>query len=300
MSKDVYVDARLIFSKNRLKVRTSDGSIIPFNIDVFECGNPYIMFFVLKSMHGHTMTRMDVNKNDLAKELRLWLEGKIIRNPVVVVSTRVDGAMREFIKFGKTPKQDDLILWIMSRSEIQWGAEPTFCFGGFPFQSYDESNTIDNFPKSVEAAYSRLNYDSKSNHPVVASRFLDSSLLFGDTSETRKLQTQQELLQSPSRSYAAIIKDRDITPMKQFNPNKANKAEIDTFHILCKLLGKTEALQQMTQNQSNSYEREDFKTNLSPKRSMVNRSNRIVGTTPDEKEMRRRSLKAANVSIVPF
>lgn len=38
--------------------------------------------------------------------------------------------MQQFIKFGRTPKQEDLIMWILSRSELRWGNYMSITFGG--------------------------------------------------------------------------------------------------------------------------------------------------------------------------
>ena len=56
------VDAALIFSKRNTKLRTVDGSILLFNVDVYECEAPYVMIFIVKTGHDHAMAKMDVRK----------------------------------------------------------------------------------------------------------------------------------------------------------------------------------------------------------------------------------------------
>jgi hypothetical protein len=128
-SDEVEVETTQIFKERKLQLRTVDGTVLHFFIDVFESESPYVMIFIIQTAERHSI-RMDVQKADLAKELRLWLEGKIIRDASLLVPKRVEGAMQQFIKYGKTPKQEDLIMWILSRTELIWGNNPCISFGG--------------------------------------------------------------------------------------------------------------------------------------------------------------------------
>jgi hypothetical protein len=110
-------------------LRTVDGTVLHSFLDVFESESPYVMIFIIQTATRHSI-RMDVQKSDLAKELRLWLEGKTIRDASLSVPKRVEEAMQQFIKYGKTPKQEDLIMWILSRTELVWGDNPCISFGG--------------------------------------------------------------------------------------------------------------------------------------------------------------------------
>lgn len=126
---EVEVETTQIFNQRKLELRTVDGSVLLFFLDVFESESPYVMIFIVQTAERHSI-RMDIHKGDLARELRLWLEGKIIRDASLVVPKRVEGAMQQFIKFGKTPKQEDLIMWILSRTELIWTNQRRISFGG--------------------------------------------------------------------------------------------------------------------------------------------------------------------------
>ena len=72
---------------------------------------------------------MDVQQEDLARELGLWLEKETLENPAFVTSTRVESVMQKFIKYGNTPAQEDLICWILSRSVLDIGTVDCIKFG---------------------------------------------------------------------------------------------------------------------------------------------------------------------------
>ena len=61
---------------------------------------------------------MDVTRDDLALELRLWLGGKIVEHPCLPATVRIEEGVSRFVKFGKAPLQSDLILWLLSRSQL--------------------------------------------------------------------------------------------------------------------------------------------------------------------------------------
>lgn len=61
---------------------------------------------------------MDVTRDDLALELRLWLGGKIVEHSCLPVTVRIEEGVSRFVKFGKAPLQSDLILWLLSRSQL--------------------------------------------------------------------------------------------------------------------------------------------------------------------------------------
>jgi len=128
--EEIEVEAVMVLRK-ALKMRTVMGQIFQGKMDVYECPKPYVLILNISTEHEHSV-RMDVHKQDLSREMRLWLEGKQIHNPLVVVPQRIEDAMTRFVKFGKAPLQEELILWIASRSELVWAPEAECMFGGFP------------------------------------------------------------------------------------------------------------------------------------------------------------------------
>lgn len=72
--EEIEVEANQIYNEKQLKLRTTDGTMLMFYIDVYENEYPYVMIFIIKTAQKHSV-RMDIQKEDLANELRLWLEG---------------------------------------------------------------------------------------------------------------------------------------------------------------------------------------------------------------------------------
>lgn len=269
--EEVEVDASLIYSKKQTKLRTVEGSILLFNVDVYECATPYVMIFVVKTQQEHDIARMDVHKEDLARELRLWLEGKIIRSPAVIVSSRIEGLMQGFVNFGKTPKQEDLISWILSRSELLWGRHSKLSFGGLPRTEFDEfGSAVNRFQKTVDAH----NEFRNSQQPSIQGRSFNSTAL-KDTINTI-LQEQEQKDHPPqnidvknskllrrsatattiiSPTKRSMIRSSSATANNasygtSYKPNtelvdKSNVADVATFALMSKLLGKSAAIAQL-------------------------------------------------------
>jgi hypothetical protein len=135
------VETVLVLTK-KLKLRTAAGQLIAGFIKVFECESPYVIVILLDTEYGKSV-RMDVHKEDLAAELRYWLEGKQVRNPAVLIPTRIEDAINRFVKFGKTPLQEDLIMWLLSRSELYLTHDPSLVFGGQPIDVVDDGRGYD-------------------------------------------------------------------------------------------------------------------------------------------------------------
>jgi hypothetical protein len=138
------IDTVLVLSK-KVKLRTINGQIIIGNMQVFECEDPYVMVILVDTDYDSTL-RMDIRKEDLSLELRRWLEGKHIRNPVVVVPLRIEETMTRFVNFGKTPLQEDLIMWMLSRSELYINprnSSSELIFGGRELNTRDYDEAID-------------------------------------------------------------------------------------------------------------------------------------------------------------
>lgn len=122
------IETVLVLTK-KLKLRTVGGQLVAGFMKVFECENPYVIVILIDTEYGHSL-RVDIHKEDLAYELRQWLEGKQIRNPAVLIPVRIEDSINRFVKFGKTPLQEDLIMWMLSRSELYLGDSPELSFGG--------------------------------------------------------------------------------------------------------------------------------------------------------------------------
>lgn len=111
------------------------GQLFRGTLECYECSEPYVIIVTVSTEHGHT-ARTDIHKSDLASEMKQWLEGKSLTQPMHIVPSRIEDAMNKFIKFGKPPLQEDLLLWVASRCELMWSPETSLKFGGFPHASH--------------------------------------------------------------------------------------------------------------------------------------------------------------------
>ena len=145
-SDEVEVETAQILKRKRLRLRTVGRSVLPVEVSVFESESPYVMIFIICISETRSI-RMDVQQDDLARELGLWLEGETLENPAFVTSPRVEKVMQQFIKYGKTPAQEDLILWILSRSVLDIGRVDCIKFGCASL-----STNIDNTESSFDGS----------------------------------------------------------------------------------------------------------------------------------------------------
>lgn len=205
--KQVEVDATCIFRKST-KLRTIFDAILLFQVSVYESESPYVMIFVVerrtKNEQNVATIRMDVHKQDLANELRLWLfEGKTIQKSAFCVSKRVEHIMQAFVNLNKTPKQEDLIMWILSRAELSLGKQPKMKFGG-----------LDRAAASLTSAINGVSLD-------------DSGTVGGAQtirSERKNLGSDFGLPSSLNNKSVEVV-------------DKASAADVSTFALMSKLLG---------------------------------------------------------------
>jgi hypothetical protein len=144
---EIEVEAVCVLSK-KMKLRASSGSLFSGAVQVYESEDPFCLIFVVSTLpnssndgtssSNHYATsgglshsvRLDVYRDDLARELREWLDGKVVRNPAIVAPPRIEETISMFVRYGQTPSQTDLLTWILSRSEIVFGNHPRMVLGG--------------------------------------------------------------------------------------------------------------------------------------------------------------------------
>ena len=96
------IDVTLILHK-RAQFEKCEGGQITANLHMFECENPYALIFMIANEKGE-QTRLDFTKDEIALELRKWLEGELIDGACVSVSTSVEEEIMRYVKFGTPPK----------------------------------------------------------------------------------------------------------------------------------------------------------------------------------------------------
>lgn len=167
---ELEVDTVLVLKK-RMKFRLTNGELTSGELRVYECEEPYVLVFII-NLETNDEVRTDVFKEELAKELRAWLEGKYIRFPAILVPSRIDETITRFVKFAKTPKQEDLLMWMLNRMELYPRSSPDndmeLVFGGKSLEESDarlldwKRHSVDNpFAKTatIAAAYSTRDED---------------------------------------------------------------------------------------------------------------------------------------------
>ena len=242
-SDEVEVETSQILKGRRLKLRTVDRAVLPIVLNVFECESPYVMIFIISISETYSL-RMDIQKGDLARELGLWLEGKNLENPAFVTSSQGERLMQQFIKFGKAPSQEDLILWILSRSELDLGRVDCMRFGGAfagnnvcgSESSFDEMTIrestfyMDNGSNHFNSISSSASYPVLKSHtcsePHMSMNANTSDCLTRDPFETFKL-TRTLLGQSSLISEMAARKPKNRAGMKQDHNTRLLRSQLN-------------------------------------------------------------------------
>jgi calmodulin len=108
-----------------------DGqSELQVTLHALEYQNPYSLSMIFTN-HSYRNTKIHISKEDLARELKLWLNGKMIGSPARVISSRINESIMNFLKFGRPPAQTDIFLWMLSRTEVlREGNNLILYFGG--------------------------------------------------------------------------------------------------------------------------------------------------------------------------
>ena len=239
---EVEVDAILVLSK-RVKLRMINSEVITADLRVYESEDPYVLVFLVET-DSHDSLRMDIFKEDLAKELRSWLEGKYIRYPSHLVPVRIDESIMKFIKFAKTPKQEDLIYWILSRTEYYprdkiTHIEPELVFGGKTMEEVDErlmelKMSVENqFARTATIAAAKSAEDDYHYRPGKRDD-LTAQLLNGSS---------QNLDKSKTRPHSAT---RGLSASRELEKSLTqNNEDLGMFEMTRQLLGKSATLEAM-------------------------------------------------------
>jgi hypothetical protein len=120
-----------ILNSKAMRLSTSEATSLPANVSAYELENPYtivlsgtIKLEMDSFSKGEMSTRnfrMNVTRDDIARELRRWLDGKEVEHACLGCNKQVESNMLKYIKFGNIPPKENLIMWILSRSEISKG-----------------------------------------------------------------------------------------------------------------------------------------------------------------------------------
>ena len=93
------------------------GQLFRGTLECYECSEPYVIIVTVSTEHGHT-ARTDIHKSDLASEMKQWLEGKSLTQPMHIVPSRIEDAMNKIaLALGPT-KHDVCFVKIIGTSGI--------------------------------------------------------------------------------------------------------------------------------------------------------------------------------------
>ena len=179
----------VIFDDKQMKISSGFSSDLPALISAYEL-DPYKLVITGTILSKPTISfRMDVTRNDIAVQLRRWLDGNVARNPLILIPKSVENIMIKYIKFGSIPPKESLILWILSNSDMSQGlsSKSVHCvFGGMQLSGddllgaemdndgdldgmsgshYGDDSRVNPFTKTVQAATSSLRIKQASLSP---------------------------------------------------------------------------------------------------------------------------------------
>lgn len=220
---ELEVETNLVLTRH-IKLRVADGSLLSGSLLVYECDDPYVLVLTVTPsqqtfLADDDVIRIDIFKEDLSRELKHWLESKYIHHPAALVPVRVDEAIMKFIKFAKTPRQEDLIMWILSRCELHRPDEQQafeLVFGGLPLE--DEAEDVSRMKMGISNRFSK----TATIAAAMASHDDANYLLHGTV---------------PDMASAPVAAHDPLVPR--------NNEDLGMFAMTRKLLGKSSAMERM-------------------------------------------------------
>eukprot|EP00981_Chlorochromonas_danica_P013310 scaffold6125_cov262-Ochromonas_danica.AAC.2 len=331
---ELEVEAHLVLTKH-LKLRIVDGSLLSGTLMVYECDEPYLLILTLTTDSRSLLAkgedgiiRLDIFKEDLSRELKQWLAGRYIHHPAALVPVRVDEAMMKFIKFATTPKQADLIMWILSRSELHKVGVDNYelIFGGKDLNGQEEEEEMmmekaigNKFNKTASIAAERASQDD-SHYQAIPQGQKKTTTTSATSALTPRQQQQQSLRVSEfTFPLEASNSDKNKKNSHQSNTNNntsnrsqsANRMRSESyqpnhswhgmFEITHRLLGKSQTLSAI-KNEKHMKGRDDAKKTLTGSQllssdtyQLVNEIERTRKDIVEKMDERRRMIEIAKI-----
>jgi Ca2+-binding EF-hand superfamily protein len=225
---------QLTYKKTNVRVRSRTGDYILGTVQGLEVEVPYALFVVLW-LSEEVQVRLDVVPERLAEEFRRWLEGQQVNNPCYVGTLpSTTAAIERYIKFGKAPSQEDLILWILSRAELDLSDRPSLRWG-------------------TDSSYKTANSLEEAQEKGVDGRVIKNPF---DKSVDVAKQSQKLYPQQLDESVAFRMDNSGIGGYGQKRPKTAGarlgfagrsqkEKQMESFHLSQNILGKSEALNKL-------------------------------------------------------
>ncbi len=247
---------------------------------------------MVKTEHGHE-ARTDVHKSDLAVEMREWLEGKHIKQPMHIIPPRIDESVDKFIKFGKPPLQEDLLLWIASRCELRWSPETELRFGGFPLEKVilendEDLGEVHQYIDPAKLQDKMVQNPLEKTVGIAAARQGKSSSATGKYLEPQKTGILPVSAKDRSQGLSALDKmiereagtsNNQMTSAELAEQAKKLYASMDNTHDLTRgLIGKSVALDQLKDMKKASLSAEHYRLSVT-----IEKSRKLVQQRMDER-----------------
>lgn len=243
----------VIFDNKQMRLSSSTlskGNQLVSQISAYEIESPYTLIIsgsirVQENLYDEdfqTLTfRMDVTRDDIIRELRKWLDGAAIENPCCSPSKNIENSMMKYVKLGNIPTREVLVLWILSRSELTKGFQPSaaMCFfgGKLKMDEKDDGEDLDAYYDPTER---HLNPFSRTVDAALTSSPQRRSVNFGKRSDES---FEPALKLSDSIDISANRTKRPISaPAPRYGSSRDSHKGYNSYETARKMLGKSQAL----------------------------------------------------------
>jgi hypothetical protein len=216
--------------------------------------------------------------------------------------------MQQFIKFGHTPKQEEFIMWILSRSELHWRNNRCIIFGGT-----SENNDLNNIGRDDMRintndrngkikSNSNMNYHNDYPRTVGAandrSRSQKSGGVFASTGFNDIFSESVRDLPSPAYTRHPVNNDSSNRTGESRPKVICQGEDLGSFELTKKLLGRSIALDQLRSSSIEVKGRSGAKHTLTVGSDQLSLGSDIEKSREKIKqalEVRRRSLEVSKV-----
>ena len=236
MDKIDGVDVTLISNKN-LPLDTINSGKIHVTLHVFESENPYALIFMITDEYNE-QCRFDISKEDIANQLKDWLEGGIVDNACALISKTIEEEIMRYVKFGTPPKPMLLANWLLSRCILHTDPTLVLSLGN----NLDESNN-----KSKSSSVTKNKSMNDSNSPMRTMTNTNFTMSPVSKYKTLPVPESDKFTYAMERSVAKEVKTLNMSGIEAKDKLRKTKATSATSVVLLAqdLMGKSGALKEL-------------------------------------------------------
>ena len=237
-----------IILNQKMRLSTNFGSALPATVSGYELEDPYtlVIFGAIKlemdEYHDNDIMspsfRVDVTRNDIARELKYWLDGRELLKPCCRMPKSVENNMMKYVKFGSIPSKENLIFWVLSRCEIykdmtDIDVGKLICMFGGKLRE-DKGEDIDKLLGNEFEM--RTNPLKKTVEAAVGTSIMISPRL-QSTTQPLKASNSSDVKSSFSKNWSSVS-----PKMSKSIPDGAMDRQYNTYIATREMLGQSEAL----------------------------------------------------------